>query len=82
MELAGRARAFNLTVPVAIVEAKRGYEAWIVASLGPTSGDEIRERLGLSSAVAYDGISSRSDPAHRGLADPQYAIGTGLQGDF
>ena len=27
MELAGRARAFNLTVPVAIVEAKRGYEA-------------------------------------------------------
>lgn len=55
MELAGRARAFNLTVPVAIVEAKRGYEAWIVASLGPTSGDEIRERLGLASAVAYDG---------------------------
>ena len=43
--LAFRASALNIQVPVAVVCAKREYEAWFICSLYGSDGHNIKERL-------------------------------------
>jgi len=50
-ELAGRAAALNLNVPVAIVYARSEYETWFISSLSKGTGEPIRSRLGISASV-------------------------------
>ncbi len=49
--LAARAAALNLDVPVAIVYAKSEYETWFICSLSEYTGAPIRERLGIPESV-------------------------------
>ena len=44
-DLAARATALNLDVPVAIVYAKSEYETWFICSLSEFTGASIRDRL-------------------------------------
>ncbi len=47
LELAGRARALNPRIPVAVVIAKCEYEAWFLASLASIAGAGIDGRPGI-----------------------------------
>ena len=49
--LAVRAAALNLNVPVAIVYARNEYETWFICSLSDDTGEGIRTRLGIHSSV-------------------------------
>ena len=49
--LAARAAALNLNVPVAIVYAKSEYETWFICSLSECTGAPIRERLGIPESI-------------------------------
>ena len=49
--LAARAAALNLNVPVAIVYANSEYETWFICSLSEFTGAPIRERLGIPESV-------------------------------
>ena len=56
-ELAARAFASNLGVPVAVVCAKSEYETWFICSLSEGTGEGIRERLDIASSVnAPEGV--------------------------
>ena len=50
-DLAIRAAALNLDVPVAIVYARGEYETWFICSLSESTGEHIRARLGISASV-------------------------------
>lgn len=49
--LAVRAAALNLNVPVAIVYARSEYETWFISSLSECTGESIRSRLGIPASV-------------------------------
>ena len=49
--LAVRAAALNLNVPVAIVYARSEYETWFICSLSECTGEPIRARLGIPASV-------------------------------
>lgn len=49
--LAVRAAALNLNVPVAIVYARCEYETWFICSLSECTGEQIRARLGIPASV-------------------------------
>ena len=49
--LADRASALNLGVPVAVVYAKREYETWFISSLPEGPGGRIRAMLNIASSV-------------------------------
>ena len=58
-ELAERAAALNLTIPVAIVYANSEYETWFICSLSEENGEGIRVRLGIpESVIAPDNAES------------------------
>ena len=50
-DLATRAAALNLNVPVAIVYANSEYETWFITSLSECTGQAIRARLGMSETI-------------------------------
>ena len=51
MDLANRASALNLGVPVAVVYAKSEYETWFISSLSEGTGERIRAMLNIASSV-------------------------------
>ena len=51
IDLAKKAGALNLNIPVAIVYARSEYETWFIGSLYQDKGKRIRERLGISECV-------------------------------
>ena len=50
-DLANRASALNLGVPVAVVYAKSEYETWFISSLSEGTGERIRAMLNIASSV-------------------------------
>ena len=50
-ELAQRAAALNLQVPMAVACPKHEYEAWFISSLSDSDEDNIRRHLGMGESV-------------------------------
>lgn len=53
--LAKKTRGLGLSIPVAIVCAKRQYETWFVASLDTIKGRTLKGRQGISSSAQFAG---------------------------